>query len=213
MGGLARRLDLAPLAFDTIEDIREYQLQGTGVSMADFEATGMAALAEEPKYRAREELRFKTPSGKIEVISERWEKAGVPSLLPYEPPAAPGPGQFRLTFGRCAVHTQGHTVNNPLLSEAMPENVLWINGQKAGALGHHRRRAVEVGGNGHRGRIKAKVTDFIHPEAVFMVHGFGHTLPVESRARAKVWPTTPSWPGGWPCGIRPAAAWPCRSTL
>ncbi|MGO8763487.1 MAG: molybdopterin-dependent oxidoreductase [Desulfobaccales bacterium] len=185
LGGLARRLDLAPLAFDTIEDIREYQLEGTGVSMADFEATGMAALAEEPKYRAREELRFKTPSGKIEVISERWEKAGVPSLLPYEPPARPGPGQFRLTFGRCAVHTQGHTVNNTLLSEAMPENVLWINGQKAGALGITDGEEVEVAGNGHRGRMKAKVTDFIHPEAVFMVHGFGHTLPVESRARGK----------------------------
>ena len=44
---------------------------------------------------------------------------------------------------------------------------------------------VEVGSNGHQGRIKAKVTEFIHPEAVFMVHGFGHTLPVESRAFGK----------------------------
>ena len=37
-------------------------------------------LAEEPKYRARDELSFKTPSGKIEIISDRWENAGVPSL-------------------------------------------------------------------------------------------------------------------------------------
>jgi len=29
------------------------------------------------------------------------------------------------------------------------------------------------------------VTDFIHPEAVFVIHGFGHTLPVESRALHK----------------------------
>jgi thiosulfate reductase/polysulfide reductase chain A len=28
----------------------------------------------------------------------------------------------------------------------------------------------------------AKVTEFIHPEAVFLIHGFGHRLPVESRA-------------------------------
>jgi thiosulfate reductase/polysulfide reductase chain A len=33
------------------------------------------------------------------------------------------------------------------------------------------------------GRMKAFVTDCVHPEALFMVHGFGHRLPVESRAR------------------------------
>lgn len=185
LGGLARRLDLAPLAFDSINDIWNYQLQGTGVTMADFEATGMVSLAEEPKYRSREELSFKTPSGKIEIITDRLENAGVPSLLPYESPVKPGPGQFRLTFGRCAVHTQGHTVNNPLLSEQMPENVLWINRKRAAELHITDGEVVELGNNGHRGRIKAKVTDLIHPDAVFMVHGFGHTLPVESRAKGK----------------------------
>ncbi|WP_300747127.1 molybdopterin dinucleotide binding domain-containing protein, partial [uncultured Bilophila sp.] len=35
------------------------------------------------------------------------------------------------------------------------------------------------------GRLSAKVTSGIHPEAVFMLHGFGHTLPQESRACGK----------------------------
>ena len=35
------------------------------------------------------------------------------------------------------------------------------------------------------GRIKAKVTDFIHPEAVFMLHGFGKTVPVQTRCYLK----------------------------
>ncbi len=183
--GLARRLGFQPLTFDRVEDIWEYQLQGTGVTMADFEATGMVPLVDNAKYRTQEELAFKTPSGKIEIINDRWEKAGAPSLLPYESPTTPGPGQFRLTFGRCAVHTQGHTVNNPLLAEQMPENVLWINREKAAALQIADGELVEVRSNGHSGRMKAKVTDLIHPEAVFMVHGFGHTLPVESRALGK----------------------------
>ncbi len=183
--GLARRLNLKPLAFDAIEGIWNYQLQGTGVAMSDFQASGMVSLAASPKYRSRDELSFKTPSGKIEVTNDRWEKAGVPSLLPYESPATPGPGQFRLTFGRCAMHTQGHTVNNPLLSELMPENVLWINREKAAALKIANGEMVEIGSNGYHGRIKAKVTDLIHPDAVFMVHGFGHNLPVESRALGK----------------------------
>jgi thiosulfate reductase/polysulfide reductase chain A len=33
---------------------------------------------------------------------------------------------------------------------------------------------VEVASSCGKGRIKAFVTDFIHPEAVFMLHGFGH---------------------------------------
>ena len=194
--GLARRLDLKPLAFEKIEDIWEYQLQGTGVTMADFAATGMVPLADKPLYRAREDLSFKTPSGKIEIINARWENAGIPSLLPYESPARPGEGQFRLTFGRCAVHTQGHTVNNALLSELMGENLLWINRLRAEALKIADGEVVEIRSNGTRGRMKAKVTDFIHPDAVFMVHGFGHTLPVESRARGKGVSDSALMPGG-----------------
>jgi thiosulfate reductase/polysulfide reductase chain A len=72
-----------------------------------------------------------------------------------------------------------------LLAELMAENVLWINQQAAAKLGIQDGDLVEVSSNGHQGRIKAKVTEFIHPEAVFMVHGFGHTLPVESRAFGK----------------------------
>jgi len=183
--GLAQRLEVDALAFKSIEDIWAYQLQDTGVSLADFAATGMVNLSDAPRYRSREELKFTTPSGKIEIINDKWESQGLPSLKPYESPARPPAGSFRLTFGRCPVHTQGHTVNNPLLFEQMPENVLWINEQAAVALGIADGDLVEVGSNGHRGCLKAKVTEFIHPEAVFMVHGFGHTLPVESRASGK----------------------------
>jgi thiosulfate reductase / polysulfide reductase chain A len=183
--GLAKRLGLEPLAFESIQDIWNYQLQGTDVAMADFQATGMVNLCDKPLYRARQDLKFKTPSGKVEIVNGRWEDQGLPSLKPYESPQKPDPGTFRLTFGRCPVHTQGHTVNNRLLSEQMPENVLWINQDAAAKLGIQDGDLVEVGSNGHQGRIKAKVTAFIHPEAVFMVHGFGHTLPVETRAFGK----------------------------
>jgi thiosulfate reductase/polysulfide reductase chain A len=33
--------------------------------------------------------------------------------------------------------------------------------------------------------MRAKLADLIHPEAVFMLHGFGHRLPLESRAFGK----------------------------
>ena len=193
---LSKKMGLSELAYDSIEDIWKYQLEGTGVSIEDFNKTGMVPLADGPLYRTAEDLKFKTPSGKIEIVSEKWEQAGLPSLLPYESPERPPEGMYRLTTGRCGIHTQGHTVNNPMLFEQMPENVLWINSSEAKKLGIEDGGWVEMSKGNYSGRIKAKVTDLIHPEAVFMVHGFGHTLPVESRALEKGVADQNLMPGG-----------------
>jgi thiosulfate reductase/polysulfide reductase chain A len=181
--GLAKRLGIDALAFDSIEDIWKYQLDGTGVELSDFDEKGFIQLGKGPVYKP--EPTFKTPSGKIEIVNEKWEASGVPSLKPYES-THPPEGKFRITFGRCGVHTQGHTVNNPLLFEQVPENTLWINTGAGSELGLSDGDMVEISGNGKGGgRMQAKLTDLIHPEAVFMLHGFGHRLPVESRAFGK----------------------------
>ncbi len=51
--GLAKRLGIEPLAFDSIEDIWNYQLQDTGLVMKDFEATGMVSLTDKALYQPR----------------------------------------------------------------------------------------------------------------------------------------------------------------
>ena len=194
--GLAKRLGMAPLSFDSIEEIWKYQLDGTGVTPEDFDATGMVPLAEKPRYRDMRDLKFKTSSGKVDVLSERLDKAGLPSLKPYEPPVSQEEGKFRITFGRCPVHTQGHTVNNPMLNELMPENVLWLNKSVGEKMKIRDGEEVEISSSGHSGRIKVNLTEFIHPEAVFMLHGFGHVLPVESRAFGKGISDNAFMPGG-----------------
>lgn len=196
LGGLAKRLGCPQLAFESIEELWRYQLENAGVDIKDFDATGMVQLADKPHYRKFEELKFKTPSGKIEMVTDRLESQGVPSLKPYEAPAVAAEGKFRIAFGRCPVHTQGHTVNNPMLFEQMPENVLWVNASVGEKLRIADGEMVEVSSNGHSGRIKARLTPFIHPEAVFMVHGFGHRLPVESRALGKGILDNDFMPGG-----------------
>lgn len=185
VSGLARRLGLNDLVFDSVEEIWRRQLEGTGVAVEDFAATGQVALAPKPVYRDFEAYKFKTASGKITIVDQRLEAAGLLSLKPYTRPASPPEGHFRLTFGRCALHTQGHTVNNPLLHEQMPENRLWINRRAAERLGIADGERVAVRQNGYSETIRTYVTDLIHPEAVFVVHGFGHRLPVESRAFEK----------------------------
>ncbi len=184
--GLARRLGLEAMAFDSIEDIWKFQLQDTGVSIEDFETTGLVPLTDKPVYLDQDKFQFKTESGKIEILAPKWENSGIPSLKPYQDKPSPGPGLFRITFGRCGVHTQGHTINNPILFEQMPENVLWINTDKAAEMDIAQGDMVRVSVNGYySGQLKARVTELIHPEAVFMVHGFGSQVPAETRAFKK----------------------------
>ncbi len=171
--------------YENIEDIWKFQLEGTGLTLEDFDESGIVSLTSEPVYKKVNENSFKTPSGKVQVIDAKLEGDGLLSLKPYESPQFPPADKFRITFGRCALHTQGHTVNNSLLFERMPENILWINTERAKALGIENNEYVTVSSTEHSAKIKAYVTDFIHPECVFMIHGFGHTLPCESRAKGR----------------------------
>ena len=184
-GGILKAKGVDGWDFETIDDIWSYQLQDTIFSPRDLAATGSIPLTETAQYKKCEDLKFKTPSGKIEVINDKWESQGLACLKPYQSPQKPPDGALRLIFGRCALHTQGHTVNNPLLSEILPENDLWIHPNQAVRLGVADGDEVEMRNGEYSARIKARVTDLIHPEAAFMLHGFGHRLPVESRAYGK----------------------------
>ncbi|MCL6622326.1 MAG: molybdopterin-dependent oxidoreductase [Syntrophobacterales bacterium] len=184
---LADRLGIGSyLPYETIEDIWHFQLKDMGVSLSDFDAKGFVALSKDPILWDRKDgLKFKTESGKIELVSPLLEKAGFPSFPPYVPPARPPEGRYRLLVGRCAAHTHCSTQNNLYLNELVPENELWIHPQEAARLGVQDGAYVEVESAVGRGRLKAKVTEFIHPEAVFMLHGFGKTVPAQTRAYQK----------------------------
>ncbi|UIJ36824.1 molybdopterin-dependent oxidoreductase [Desulfobaculum bizertense] len=182
LGGIAKRMGFPELSFETAEDMWNYQLTDTGMSIEDFDATGEVPVTDTAKYRSFEELSFPTPSGKIEMHCQKLEDMGFESLPAYTPPSEVPEGAFRLTFGRCALHTQGHTLNNPMLNEQMPINPVWINSSKAREMGIADGDEVYLVNGEYRSKTIAYVTEFIHPEAVFVVHGFGHRLPPESRS-------------------------------
>ncbi len=176
--------DLFP--FETIEDIWNYQLKDTDVKIGDFDAKGFVSLAKDPIWMDRKDgLKFPTPSGKIELVSSVMEKAGVPSFKPYEKPSTGPEGSLRLTHGRCGYQAHGQSTNNPALHELLKENVLWINTKEAAKRGIKDGAMVEVSNDAARGKIRAYVTDFIHPDVVFMLHGFGRTVPAQTRAYGK----------------------------
>jgi thiosulfate reductase/polysulfide reductase chain A len=185
ISGLSKRLGISALSFNEIEEIREYQLAGTGVCLADFAEKGLVELTSKPVYEQLSSQRLKTESHKIEVINSSWEKIGIASLAPFSPTPTPGPGLYRLTTGSCALHTKGHTINNPRLFAQMPENTLWISSATARDLGVSDGDRVMVSGNGYSAEIQAVVSPYLHPEAVFMVPGFGRRIPAESRAMGR----------------------------
>ncbi len=184
---LAGRLGLgAYFPYENIEDIWNFQLKDLGVKLSDFDAKGFVVLSDEALLWDRlEGIKFKTESGKIELVSPLLEKAGFSSFPPYTPVPKTPEGQFRLSVGRCAAHTHCSTQNNFYLHELVPENELWIHTKEAAKLGIKDGAYVEVESKVGKGRVKAKVTDFIHPEAVFMLHGFGKTVPAQTRAYLK----------------------------
>ena len=184
---LAERLDIGEyFPYNSAEELWNWQLEPTGHSISDFDETGVVPLTDEPIMYDPKKLegQFKTPSGKIEIISKKLDDAGLPSLKEYESPIKPPKGMFRLVYGRSAVHSHGHTTNNPLLSELMPENSLWINKRAANKLGIAEGDLVNVSSEdeSYSGPMHAHVVDYIHPEAVYMVHGFGKQIPLQTRS-------------------------------
>jgi len=183
---LAERMGVGQyFPYKSIEDIWNYQLAGTGVKIEDFGAKGLIGLAKDPIMMLRDAIKFTTASGKIELVSSKLEKSGFHSFAPYVAPKKPAEGSFRLTFGRTAVHAHAQSQNNPYLNEIIPENTLWINTDEAVKLGINNGDMVEVSAEGYSGNIRAYITPYIHPEAVFMLHGFGNEVPLKTRSFKK----------------------------
>ena len=172
--------------YTDVEDLVQWQLEGTGFTIEDFKAKGSVSYTDKQIFWDRMDgLKFKTPSGKIEFVSSLLHQAGFESFPRYEPILSPPEGEFRLVTGRCALHTHVSTQNNPYLNEIVPENLLWINAKPAARLGIQNGDPVTVSSSRGSVNIRAYVTDFIQPEAVFMLHGFGHRAEMASRCFSK----------------------------
>ena len=183
---LARRLGKEEyLPFKTIEDIWAFQLQDTDVSIEDFEAKGFVKLCKDAIWYDRDKLSFGTESGKIELFNKKLESQGIPSFIPYAAPEEGADGTFRLLYGRCGYQAHGQHQNNPILSQLLDENNLWIHPEPAAQLGIKDGDVVEVSNEGASGKIRAKVTNRIHPKAVYMLHGFGTQVFLQKRAFGK----------------------------
>jgi thiosulfate reductase/polysulfide reductase chain A len=176
---LAKRLDLeAYFPWRDIEQYLDTRLRGLNLTLADMKKRGVVVYpAEDSPLPA--DHKFDTPTGKVELYSKLLADMGVDPVPRHYPKPEPPEGHFRLLFGRSPLHTFGRTTNNRVLGSVVRENEVWIHHRAAAALGiRHNERVRLVNQDGVRSApVRARVTNRIRPDCVYMVHGFGHTAP------------------------------------
>lgn len=132
-----------------------------------------------------EQLRFKSPSGKIELYSEELETLlpgyGIPRARNF---ALKGDSELYFIQGKVAVHTNGATQYVPLLSELMWDNAVWIHPQTAREKGIKSGDDIWLENATGKEKGKALVTAGIRPDTLFVYMGFG------AKAGAKTAATT-----------------------
>jgi thiosulfate reductase/polysulfide reductase chain A len=159
-------------------EVLDWQLHQVGSSMAELEQLGLKSFPRRnPVYLAPgEAYAFPTPSGKIELYSHQLAEQGFDPLPRYRAPESAPNGFYRLIYGRMPAHSFSRTTNNPLLFQIMPENSVWVNPLAAADWGLENGTYVRLKNQDGvvSNRVRVRVTERIGPNAVFLVHGFGH---------------------------------------
>lgn len=177
--GLAKALGIPEcLPFKDLEEYLQFRIEKSGMDWNAIKKDGVVLGPENPIYvEDGVELKFDTPSGKVEFWSDQLAAKGFDPVPRYKPPTAPPNGFFPLITGRAPMHTFSRTQNNPLLYSVMSENEVWVNAATAAKAGLANGQYVKLKNQDGviSNRIKVKATQRIRPDCVYMVYGFGHT--------------------------------------
>lgn len=173
------------------KEVIEWQLNKMGTSLEEMSHIGVKNFERKTGslyLKEGENDSFKTPSGKIELYSEKLKKLGFDPMPVYKEHERPPKDHLRLIYGRAPMHTFSKTINNPRLSELKNENNLWINPRVA------KKWDLEYGqevwlknqdGIVSEFPIKVRLTERIRWDSVYMIHGFGHNNKKLTRAHGK----------------------------
>jgi thiosulfate reductase / polysulfide reductase chain A len=186
---LALKLGLgAYYPWTTIEEYLERRLREAGLSFETLKAQGIVRGPKVPVFYEEGVVpEFPTGSGKIEFYSAPLKAAGFDPVPKFTRPEPPPDGSFRLLFGRAPMHSFSRTQSNPVLHDGMSENEVWVNADVAKRLGLAGGEYVRLRNQDGvvSERIRVKATERIRPDCVYMVHGFGHTSKMLTRALGK----------------------------
>ncbi len=128
-----------------------------------------------PKYKSYESKGFNTPSGKIEIYSERLKKKGFNPYPVYEP--IPGHGDLKGKFVLVTFEPNvmgPRTPNFQWLSEIKHRNYVWMNRDVAKTLHLQEGDRVKVSTKLGSFIGEARFTFGIHPRVIAVERNLGH---------------------------------------
>lgn len=174
---LAKALGLSrEFPFESYEDFLSAQLAGSGVDLAELRERGFVPYADdELRFGRLRERGFRTPSGRIELVSSLLAAAGRPVEPQLAAPRADASYPYHLVTHKLPFHTQSATAENPYLAAIQSYNPMVMNPETAAALGVGDGDRVEV--ESVRGALSAtvRVSAGIRPDTLALAHHFGHT--------------------------------------
>jgi len=138
-----------------------------------------------PNYASYTAGGFKTPSGKVEVFSQRLTEKGFNPLPSYEPIQnfrEMGQNDLVLTIFDTALHTDGLTANCMWLDEIQHNNPAWINPETATRLGIKEGDKIRLIRTSKSGDAKERsvesvafISEGVHPSVIALAGGVGHS--------------------------------------
>jgi thiosulfate reductase/polysulfide reductase chain A len=145
-----------------------------GITFEEFKTKGVIIVD-----RSFDPVRkFGTPTGKIELFSERLEGAGFDPMPVWRGPSVETSSEYPLYFVSFNDSTKYLSMHdwNPWLEELMDPN-LWINTGTANSAGIGNGDEVYVESEWGKLKARAKLTEGIRPDTVAMAHGRGFENP------------------------------------
>ncbi|MCF6332948.1 MAG: molybdopterin-dependent oxidoreductase [Draconibacterium sp.] len=187
---LANRLGLEEyFKWENIEEVLDWQLKQVGSSLEEMQRIGVKKFKREYEdlffLEGLPDFEFNTNTGKIELYSSELANEGFDPMPKYTAHPEPPQGFYRLNYGRAPMHTFSRTSNNHNLWDLMDENKVWINPKVADLWEIKNGQYIWLknqDGVISSFPIKARVTERIRWDSVYMVHGFGHTDKKLTRA-------------------------------
>ena len=190
---LARRMKL-PVGTESVEDVLNGQLARGGLAVTFEQLKEKGSIIVPFKYRKYENGGFRTPTGKIELYSTRFEELGY-APLPYyeEPPESPvsQPDVFEdyplvLTTGAripCFFNSEHRQIEN--LRKARRDPMAEIHPETAARYGIKKGDWMWIETKRGRIRQRAKVTTGIDPRVIAAEHGWW--FPEDAAPEYGVW--------------------------
>lgn len=124
------------------------------------------------------QVKFKTPSGKIELfLADVEAKFPGEGCLNANNMDVYGGHEFCLMTGKTPIHTNGHTQNIKVLNDMMSDAPVWISPKSAQKKGLKTGDKIILKNKFGQENATIFVTEGIRDDTLFLYHGFGHISP------------------------------------